>query len=894
MLGIPAVSANAATETALSTTGWVATASTASAAGDAPSNAIDGNLGTRFSSDAVAASGMWLQVDLGSSKTFNQITMNSSNWPADTAPAYQVEVSTDGTNFTTVSTDAGASGTETATFADQTDRYIRVVLTAASTTGSWWSVGELGVSTDSTTGTGGGTGGGTETALSTTGWVASASTTPPAGDAPANAIDGNLGTRFSSDAVAASGMWYQVDLGSSKTFNQITMNSSNWPADTAPAYQVEVSTNGTTFTTVSTDPGASGTETATFADQTDRYIRVVLTAASTTGSWWSIGEFGVSTDNTTGTGGGTGGGGTGTPPPATGGSLGANVIVFTPTEAESTIQSTLTTIANQQAPNQFGTQRYALLFEPGTYGSAATPLVFTVGYYTEVAGLGKNPGDVTINGSINAFNQCDGGGSTNCNATDNFWRSVSNLTINVMGNTGCYAGDDFWAVSQASPMRRVHVNGNITLMDYCTGAPDYASGGFIADSQFTGGAITSGSQQQFITRNTDIDSWSNGVWNQVFSGDPGAPAQSFAANSGDSGGPNPYTTLATSPVTEEAPYLYQDASGNYNVFVPSKQTNSNGPSWTSGGTAGTSLPLSTFYVVNSASTIAQINAALGAGDNLLFQPGVYNYASTIQVTHADTKVIGLGFATIVPTGGNTTLSVADVDGVNISGLIFDAGPTLSPSLLSIGTPGSTVSHAADPVTVDDVFFRVGGATAGSVTDAFIDSSNNSILDDIWSWRADHGAGGGVWTSDQADTGLTVNGNNVTAYGLAVEHYQKDETVWNGQGGEVIFFQNENPYEVPSQAAWMESSTQNGYPAFYIPNSVTTFQGYGMGAYSYFNQGVNIHSAMAFQVPDTAGVQFHDILSVFLNGTGGIDSVINGVGAPVSPTFGGPSDVVSYP
>ena len=131
--------------------------------------------------------------------------------------------------------------------------------------------------------------------------------------------------------------------------------------------------------------------------------------------------------------------------------------------------------------------------------------------------------------------------------------------------------------------------------------------------------------------------------------------------------------------------------------------------------------------------------------------------------------------------------------------------------------------------MDDVFFRVGGAEAGSVTDAFIDNSNNSILDDIWSWRADHGAGSGSWTSDTAATGLTVNGNNVTAYGLAVEHYQQYETVWNGQGGTVIFFQNENPYDVPSQASWMASATQDGYPAFYIPNSVTTFQGYGMGS-----------------------------------------------------------------
>ena len=180
-----------------------------------------------------------------------------------------------------------------------------------------------------------------------------------------------------------------------------------------------------------------------------------------------------------------------------------------------------------------------------------------------------------------------------------------------------------------------------------------------------------------------------------------------------------------------------------------------------------------------------------------------------------------------------------------------------------------------------------------MTDAFVDNSDNSILDDIWSWRADHGAGAGTWTGDTAATGLTVNGDNVTAYGLAVEHYQQYETVWNGQGGTVVFFQNENPYEVPNQASWMASSTQDGYPAFYVPNSVTTFQGYGMGSYSYFDQGVAIENAMAFQAPNTSGVQFHDLMTVFLNGSGGIQSVIDGTGAAVSTSFVGPSDVVSY-
>jgi hypothetical protein len=879
--------ASAQGETQLGETGWTASSNTNSSAADAPANAIDGNIATRFSSDAVQAPGMWFQVNLGSAQSFNQIEMNSSDWPGDFAVGYNVEVSNDGNTFTSVATGTGTASPEIVTFAAQTAQYIRVVLTAAST-GPWWSIGEF------TVYSGGSGSTGTETQLGETGWTASSNTNSSAADAPANAIDGNIATRFSSDAVQASGMWFQVNLGSAQSFNQIEMNSADSPGDYAVGYNVEVSNDGNTFTSVATGTGTASPEIVTFAAQTAQYIRVVLTAAST-GPWWSIDEFTVYTSGS--------GGSTPPPtsppptsppgsPPPTGGSLGSNVIVFTPSESLSTIQSTLNSLGTQQNPNQFGTQRYALLFEPGTYGSASDPLDFQVGYYEAVAGLGQNPSQTVINGTIDSYNQCPGGDQTNCNATDNFWRSVENLTINVMGLTGCFNGEEVWAASQASPMRRTVINGNVTLMDYCDGSPDYASGGFIADSELNG-TVTNGSQQQYIVRDSNIGSWSNGVWNQVFCGDPGAPAQSFSGNSGDSGGTAPYTTLGTCPTTEEAPYLYTDSSGNYNVFVPSLRTNSSGPSYASGNTPGSSLPLSSFYVVNSASTVAQINSALAAGDNLLFTPGVYSYASTINVTKADTKILGLGFATLIPTAGQTTMDVADVSGVNITGLIFDAGPTTSPTLLTIGTQGSAVSHASDPVTVDDVFFRVGGEEAGSVTDAFIDNSNNSLIDDVWSWRADHGAGAGTWTGDTANTGLTVNGNNVTAYGLAVEHYQQYETVWNGQGGEVIFFQNENPYEVPSQASWMESATQDGYPAFYVPNSVTTFQGYGMGSYSYFDQGVAIENAMAFQAPNTSGVVFHDILTVFLNGSGGIESVINGTGTAVSSSFGGPSDVVTY-
>jgi len=123
--------------------------------------------------------------------------------------------------------------------------------------------------------------------------------------------------------------------------------------------------------------------------------------------------------------------------------FGPNVIYFTPNMPLSQIQETVDAVATQQVPNQFGTQRYALLFEPAPTDRSATPLNFQVGYYTTVAGLGQSPNDVVINGSIDVYNQCTGG---SCVASDNFWRSLSNLTINVSNPTfGCYTGE-FWAV----------------------------------------------------------------------------------------------------------------------------------------------------------------------------------------------------------------------------------------------------------------------------------------------------------------------------------------------------------------------------------------------------------------------------------------------------------------
>ena len=571
--------------------------------------------------------------------------------------------------------------------------------------------------------------------------------------------------------------------------------------------------------------------------------------------------------------------------------FGPNVKVFDPSMPLADIQAAVDAIKDKQLDNEMGTDRYALLFKPGTYGTVDKPLIIQVGYYTEVAGLGLNPTDVTINGHVDVYNRCLT--PDNCIALDNFWRSVSNLTINVAGLSDCRSSGDFWAVSQAAPMRRVNVVGNLTLMDYCTGGPQYASGGFIADSKT--GTITNGSQQQFYVRNSTIGKWSNGVWNQVFSGVVGAPAECFPAAATCGG--NPYTTLATTPASREKPYLYVDSHGSYNVFVPSATTKSSDASWANGATPGRSIPLSKFFVVKHGDSVREINQQLDRGMNLLLTPGVYDVAQTISIHRSDTVVLGLGMATLTAVNGAVVIDVSNAQGVDLAGITVDAGVKNSPVLVRIGDEHGRHSDPRNPTALQDVFFRIGGPHVGKATVSLEVNADNVILDDIWSWRADHGVDGSVgWTTNTARNGVIVNGDNVTATGFFVEHYQQNNVIWNGNGGKVVFFQNELAYDVPSQAAWMEAPGVNGWAAFKVGNRVRTFNGDGMGSYSFFNQGVDIFAANAFEVPKTlAPGSLHNLLTIFLNGKGGIQNVVNGIGG--SATAANPSTpvtVVNYP
>ena len=535
--------------------------------------------------------------------------------------------------------------------------------------------------------------------------------------------------------------------------------------------------------------------------------------------------------------------------------FGPNVIIFDPSMSSSSIQTQINNIYNQQSSGtagQFDSSRYALLFKPGTYNNTVN-----VGYYTQVLGLGQSPDNVTINGGVISNAALSGN-----NATCNFWEGAENLSVVPAGGT------DQWAVSQACPMRRMHIKGSI-ILDQNGG---WASGGFLSDSLIDN-QINSGTQQQWISRNSKWGSWTGANWNMVFVGCTNAPS---GAN-----WPNPPDTVVNqTPVVREKPFLTIDGSGNYSVFVPALSSNSSGITWASGSSAGQSIPISQFYIAHSSSdTAATLNAALSQGKNLLLTPGIYSINATLQVNNPNTVVLGLGLATLLSQNGATTMTVADVDGVTISGILFDAGSTNSAYQLQVGPTGSSANHAANPTVLHDLFFRVGGATVGKTSVSLQINSNNVIGDDFWIWRADHGNGGTVgWTTNTATNGIVVNGANVTIYGLATEHYQQYQTLWNGNGGSVYFYQSEAPYDVPNQSSWTVGG-ENGYSSYKVANTVTSHQAYGVGVYCYFNVNSAVKLNNAIEVPTSGlnGGMIHDMTTVSLGGVGEITHVIDGFG-----------------
>jgi hypothetical protein len=531
--------------------------------------------------------------------------------------------------------------------------------------------------------------------------------------------------------------------------------------------------------------------------------------------------------------------------------LGPNVLVFSPSMPSSTMQRQIDAIYTIQQHNEFGSQRNALLFLPGDY-----KLDIPVGFYTEVIGLGASPDGVRIAGNVHAD-----ASAPNNNATTTFWRGIEGFSISPAG------GAMQWAVSQAAPLRRMHIHGDIVLHQHS----GWASGGWMSDALIDG-KVDAGPQQQFISRNTEWGSWSGSNWNMVFVGVPHPPAGEWPTP--------PYTKVAETPIVREKPFLQVDAAGNMSVCIPSLRNRSVGITWHQGTTPGETIPINRFYIARpEVDTAATLNAALAKGKNLLLTPGIYKLTEAIRITRPETVVLGLGFATLQPVNGTAAMTTADVDGVIVAGLLFDAGVQQSPVLLQVGPDGSKARHIQNPISLHDVFFRVGGAGVGRTLVNLEVNSSDTIIDHTWIWRADHGSGVG-WSSNTSANGLIVNGENVTVYGLFVEHHQQFQVLWNGNHGRTYFYQSEIPYDPPDQASYTSAPGTNGWASYKVSDAVTSHEAWGLGIYSVFLRP-RVVLTRAIEVPRTPGVQFHHMITVALGDLGEISHVINDTGEATS-------------
>jgi len=256
------------------------TASSIEWAGTPATAAVDGNPGTRWSS--LFSDPQWIQVDLGATATVDQVTLV---WETAYARSFQVQVSADGSAWTTIfATTTGTGGTQTLAVTGS-GRYVRMFGTVRAT-GYGYSLWEFQVF---------GTIGGppppppppppTGSPISAFRPVSASSW--EGGNAPGAALDGRTNTRWSSQF--SDPQWIQVDLGGTATINRVVLN---WETAFGRGYRIEVSPNGTTWTTIySTTTGPGGIENLTVTG-TGRYVRMFGTVRAT-GYGYSLWEFQV-------------------------------------------------------------------------------------------------------------------------------------------------------------------------------------------------------------------------------------------------------------------------------------------------------------------------------------------------------------------------------------------------------------------------------------------------------------------------------------------------------------------------------------------------------------------------------------------------------------------------
>lgn len=544
--------------------------------------------------------------------------------------------------------------------------------------------------------------------------------------------------------------------------------------------------------------------------------------------------------------------------------FGEKVFIFSSEDNPKEVQKILDLIYVKQEDNQFGKERYAVYFLPGTYHSKIFP---HVGFYTQISGLGYLPSETKIK-HLDSLARWLGNNPDNHNACCNFWRGVENIEVD---------SDTVWAVSQATFFRRSKVNGTISFHD----DGGWCSGGFTADCIFDE-ASDSGTQQQWFSRNNEYKYWNNSSWNMVLCGDlMTQPLQGMWPE-------KPYTVIESTEVIREKPFLVFDDENGFGVFVPAVKRNSAGVDWKTGKDSleGTFISIDDFYVAKPGDNASKINSKLSAGKHIFFTPGIYELTEPVIVSNKNTVILGSGFATLIPVKGTEAMIIEDEDGIIVSGILFDApqcgGKTKIPvpeNLLLVGREKTDKKHNENPVVFSDIFFRIGGTKTtepAKTKNCITINSANVTGDNFWIWRADHGDQVG-WTLNEAENGIIVNGDNVTMYALMVEHFNKHETIWNGNGGKIFMYQCEIPYDVPSQEVWMShNESVKGYSSITVADNVTDFYGTGIGVYL-LNRAAPVTLENAIELPDSPGVKLEHVVGVMIAGYPGMNHLVNGKG-----------------
>eukprot|EP00936_MAST-01D_sp_MAST-1D-sp1_P001228 g1228.t1 len=540
---------------------------------------------------------------------------------------------------------------------------------------------------------------------------------------------------------------------------------------------------------------------------------------------------------------------------------------------------------------QFNTNRYAVLLRSGSHDIAVK-----VGYYTSIIGVGATADAVHLR-NVESFDVESGG------ATQNFWRSAEGITVDNSSTT--------WAVSQACPLRRMIFEGDLALSESGPGT-HWSSGGFLADV-IVKGVLRTGTQQQWCFRNAVLKKpgqFDYAGWNYVFVGVDGAPQSS------STGKPDEISMVPMAPVGAEKPYLVETTSENasaaaedWQVWVP--KYDSEPSSGTSGGDIEAKLSIGTDIFVGRADKHkgSDLNHALiaGAYRGLLLTPGIYDMDEPLRITKAGFVVLGIGFPTLVSTGGQSAVTVAnDLADVRVAGLLVESGTryasaqvqarahaeaqtqTQNNSTAALVQWGDSASGGiAARSVLSDVFVRVGAFSystpfkpscllthAGAMLEV---NAAQLVVDNAWLWHADHDDCGGASDRCYTEHGLVVNAPNVTTYGLAVEHQMGDLVSWRADGGRVFFYQSELPYHDGSFGT-------NGFAGYALDEAVRSHEAHGVGVYIIGGE-LRVKSAIRAPLSDVApSIAFTNMVTLVLGGQTSqfADMLCDSTGKCISP------------